>query len=111
MGGLLNPVLAPFGTRAAERADPEASRVPASGSPGWIAKIAALVGRMTGTAASAESPLRIEARLSLGPKKSLALVDCHGRRVLLALSGDAIVPVLQIAEPKPRVRNTKEPAQ
>jgi hypothetical protein len=34
--------------------------------------------------------------LNLGPKKSLVLVNCCGKRVLLALSGDTIVPVVDL---------------
>jgi flagellar biogenesis protein FliO len=50
--------------------------------------------RLTGTrAAAADALLRAEARLSLGPKKSLVLVNCCGRRVLVGLSGDAMVPL------------------
>jgi flagellar biogenesis protein FliO len=43
--------------------------------------------------AAVDAPLRAEARLSLGPKKSLVLVNCCGRRVLLGLSGDALIPL------------------
>jgi flagellar biogenesis protein FliO len=42
-------------------------------------------------AAATDAPLRAVARLSLGPKRSLVLVSCCGRRVLLGLSGDAMV--------------------
>jgi hypothetical protein len=52
-------------------------------------------------AAAAETPLRAEARLSLGPKKSLVLVNCCGRRVLLGIAGDAIVPLGEV-ESAPR---------
>jgi flagellar biogenesis protein FliO len=44
----------------------------------------------------AEAPLRVEGRISLGPKKSLVLVDCRGREVLLAISGDAVTPVMEL---------------
>jgi flagellar biogenesis protein FliO len=48
--------------------------------------------RLTGArAAAVDAPLRAEARLSLGPKRSLVLVNCCGRRVLLGFSGDAMV--------------------
>lgn len=53
----------------------------------------------------AAAPLRVEARLSLGVKKSLVLVNCRGRQVLLALSGDTVAPVLELGEAaKPRRR-------
>ena len=43
-----------------------------------------------------DAPLRVEGRISLGPKKSLVLVDCRGRQVLLAVSGDAVTPVMEL---------------
>lgn len=50
--------------------------------------------------AGAESPLRVEGRISLGPKKSLVLVECRGRQVLLAVSGDAVTPVMELPRPR-----------
>jgi flagellar biogenesis protein FliO len=60
----------------------------------WLRRVA------RGRAADAEAPLRAEARMSLGPKKSLVLVNCCGRRVLLGLSGDAIVPLGEVELPR-----------
>ena len=45
---------------------------------------------------AANAPLQLEARMSLGAKKSLVLVQCCGKRVLLAVSGDTIAPVMEI---------------
>lgn len=56
---------------------------------GWLRRIARPVG-------AADAPLHIVARLSLGPKKSLVLVSCCGRRLLLSLSGDTIAPLMEI---------------
>jgi flagellar biogenesis protein FliO len=50
-----------------------------------------------------EAALRVEGRISLGAKKSLVLVDCRGRQVLLAVTGDAITPVMEL----PRTRKGK----
>jgi flagellar biogenesis protein FliO len=56
------------------------------------ARVLGWLRRLTGArTAAADAPLRAEARLSLGPKKSLVLVNCCGRRVLLGLSGEAMV--------------------
>lgn len=66
--------------------------------PGWMAAPAAWL-RGLGRARGAVAPLRVEARLSLGAKKSLVLVNCRGRQVLLALSGETVVPVLELAVP------------
>jgi hypothetical protein len=59
--------------------------------------------RVFPASANADVLLRLEGRLSLGPKKTLLLVDCCGKKVLLAVSGDTIVPVLEFARPKRRV--------
>ncbi len=64
----------------------------------WAARLAGWVRRMAKGPAAGDAPLRMEARLHLGPKKSLVLVDCCGKKVLLAMSGDAIVPVLELAK-------------
>jgi hypothetical protein len=63
---------------------------------GWLGWAAAWLRRVTNAPAAGEAALRIEARLGMGPKKSLVLVSCRGRQVLLALSGEAIVPVLEL---------------
>lgn len=52
----------------------------------------------------AEMPLRVEARVSLGPKQSLVLVNCRGRRVLLAVSGAGIAPVMEMARERAGTR-------
>jgi len=62
----------------------------------WIDRLRVWVLRISKPAVDA--PLRIEARLSLGPKKSLVLVSCCGRRMLLSISGDAIAPVLEVVQ-------------
>ncbi len=64
---------------------------------GWIGRAAAWLRRIGGTQARAEAPLRVEARLTLGPKKSLVLVRCQGRQLLLAVAGDSIAPVMEVA--------------
>ena len=69
------------------------------GWSGWMARPAAWL-RGLGRARAAAAPLCVEARLSLGAKKSLVLVNCQGRQVLLALSGDTVAPVLELGAPK-----------
>jgi flagellar biogenesis protein FliO len=76
---------------------------------GWMARPAAWLRGLSGTRAAA-APLRVEARLSLGAKKSLVLVNCRGHQVLLALSGDTVSPVLQLAAPAaPKTRKGRTP--
>ncbi|HTX43064.1 MAG TPA: flagellar biosynthetic protein FliO [Acidobacteriaceae bacterium] len=65
-------------------------------SSGWVGRAAAWLRRIGSTRARAEAPLRVEARLSLGPKKSLVLVRCQGRQLLLAVAGDSIAPLLEM---------------
>ena len=45
------------------------------------------------------SGLRIEERLHLGPKKSLLLVNCHGRRFLVATAGETIASLIEVGMP------------
>ena len=71
-----------------------------------MVRFRAIVQRLLHAPTATDAPLRLEARLNLGPKKSLFLVNCCGRRVLLAVSGDTIVPVAEL--PKPG--RTKTPA-
>jgi len=42
---------------------------------------------------------RIEERLHLGPKKSLLLVNCHGRRFLVATAGETIASLIEVGMP------------
>lgn len=71
------------------------------GWPEWISGPAGWLRGLRQARATA-SPLRIEARVSLGAKKSLVLVNCRGRQVLLALSGDAVVPVMELPAARAR---------
>lgn len=64
---------------------------------GWVGRVAAWLRRIGGTPARAAAPLRLEARVSLGPKKSLVLVHCQGRQLLLAVAGDSITPLMEMA--------------
>ena len=61
------------------------------------ARMTAWLRRLAAPRAAGDAPLLLEARLGLGPKKSLVLVNCCGKRVLLALSGDTIHPVMEIS--------------
>jgi flagellar biogenesis protein FliO len=65
---------------------------------GWFARVMRWVQRLT-TVPALGASLRVEARLNLGPKKSLVLVNCQERQVLLALSGDTIATVMEITDP------------
>jgi hypothetical protein len=44
-----------------------------------------------------ESALRIEEKLSLGPKKMLFLVHCKGRELLVATGTDSIVSMMELS--------------
>jgi flagellar biogenesis protein FliO len=63
---------------------------------GLVAGFRSALQRLLRAPIAGDAPLRLEARLNLGPKKSLMLVNCCGRRVLLAVSGDTIVPVADV---------------
>lgn len=53
----------------------------------------ALAGRQHGAA----SALRVEERLSLGPKKMLFLVECSGRQFLVAAGAETIVSMIEVS--------------
>lgn len=85
----------------------EVLSVERSGWPGWMTRSATWL-RGLGRARAAAAPLRVEARLNLGAKKSLVLVNCQGRQVLLALSGDSVAPLLELALPDaPKMRRKR----
>jgi len=52
--------------------------------------------KLLGTAQPSDCLLSIEERLTIGPKKTLVLVNCCGRRFLLAIADDAISPMIEV---------------
>lgn len=84
MGAIVNPAM----VRPMRALDTQ------TGDDSLAARLLGWLRRLTGARrAVIDTPLRAEARLSLGPKKSLVLVNCCGRRVLLGISGDNLVPL------------------
>jgi flagellar biogenesis protein FliO len=67
-----------------------------------------LVKRFTRAATSTERALVLEDRIALGPKKSLAVVRCHGRRFLVASAGDTVGPLIEVTPLKPPRRSGQE---
>jgi flagellar biogenesis protein FliO len=61
----------------------------------------ALLRKFVSRAGTDERVLAVEARVAIGPKKSLVLVRCHGRRFLIASAGDTIGPVIEVGSAKP----------
>lgn len=84
---------------------------PAWGWRGWLAQPANWVRGFAIRREPEEVPLRVEGRLNLAPKKQLVLVNCRGRQVLLALSGDTISPVMEIAAEPVRQRRSSNRAR
>lgn len=72
---------------------------PETGTGGWAERMGAWM-RSLGKSCAGASPLRLEARIGLGGKKSLVLVSCRGRQVLLAVSGETVTPVMEIPAPR-----------
>lgn len=66
---------------------------------GWLGWATAWLRRVASGSTASQGALRVESRMSLGPKKSLVLVNCRGREVLLAVSGDSITAVMDMGEP------------
>ncbi|HEX3472672.1 MAG TPA: flagellar biosynthetic protein FliO, partial [Silvibacterium sp.] len=52
--------------------------------------------KLSWTAQPSERYLSIEERLAIGPKRTLMLVNCRGRRFLLAMAGDTISPMIEV---------------
>jgi flagellar biogenesis protein FliO len=52
--------------------------------------------RLSRVRATQQGALRIEERLQFGPKKTLLLVSCHGRRFLVATAGETIAPLIEV---------------
>jgi flagellar biogenesis protein FliO len=50
---------------------------------------------------SADNALRIEEKLSLGPKKMLFLVSCREKEFLIAAGADSIVSVVEVSSTVP----------
>ncbi len=57
---------------------------------------------------AAERALAVEERVTIGPKKSLLVVRCHGQRFLVATAGDTIGPLVEISSPRAVRRSRKE---
>jgi hypothetical protein len=48
------------------------------------------------TSETPERLISLEERLVIGPKKTLMLVNCAGRRFLFATAGDSITPFVEV---------------
>jgi flagellar biogenesis protein FliO len=73
-------------------------------APHFRGALRRLLRRFTSAPNSTERLLAVEDRVTLGPKKALLLVRCHGRRFLIATAGDTIGPIMEVATPKPAGR-------
>jgi len=71
-----------------------------SGQEGWAGAWLRRIRGLVKARSAGEAALRVEGRISLGPKKSLVLVDCRGRQVLLAVSGDTVTPLMEMPRPR-----------
>ena len=73
----------------------------------WTMRLGLWLRRLMSLPTAGEVPIRLEGRLSLGPKKSLVLVHCRGKSVLLALGGEMIAPIMEVPAHR---RRKREPA-
>ncbi len=71
----------------------------------WTMRMGLWLRRLMSLPTAGEMPIRLEGRLSLGPKKSLVLVNCRGKSVLLALGSESITPVMEVPAPRRRRRD------
>lgn len=83
-----NPAPAPA---SLEKSGRRRRLAPFPGLPGWLAGFVERFGKPP-----AERTLQVEERLMVGGKKSVLLIACHGRRFLLASSGDAMTPFIEV---------------
>jgi flagellar biogenesis protein FliO len=68
----------------------------------WLPDLLRAMGRrMSQSRGDAERHLRIDERVSIGPKKSLLLVSCCGQRVLVAVAGETVTMLLALDTRKP----------
>jgi len=73
---------------------------PPVSADGWAVRVGGWLRRFRSAAARGDTLLSLEGRVSLGPKKALMLVNCCGKRVLVAVSGDSVTPILELPRPK-----------
>ena len=74
----------------------------------WTMRLGLWLRRLMSLPTVGEMPIRLEGRLNLGPKKSLVLVNCRGKSVLLALGTEAITPIMEVPAHR---RRRREPPQ
>jgi Flagellar biosynthesis protein, FliO len=74
----------------------------------WTMRLGLWLRRLMSLPTAGEMPIRLEGRLNLGPKKSLVLVNCRGKSVLLALGSEVITPILEVPAQR---RHRREPGQ
>jgi hypothetical protein len=74
----------------------------------WTMRLGLWLRKLMSLPTAGELPIRLEGRLSLGPKKSLVLVNCRGKSVLLALGSEVITPIMEVPAHR---RRKREPAQ
>ncbi|HEX4312287.1 MAG TPA: flagellar biosynthetic protein FliO [Acidobacteriaceae bacterium] len=74
----------------------------------WTMRMGLWLRRLMSLPTAGEMPIRLEGRLNLGPKKSLVLVNCRGKSVLLAMGSDVITPIMEVPAHR---RRKREPGQ
>lgn len=74
----------------------------------WTMKLGLWLRKLMSLPTAGEMPIRLEGRLNLGPKKSLVLVNCRGKSVLLAIGSEVITPIMEVPAHR---RRKREPAQ
>jgi len=73
----------------------------------WTMRLGLWLRKLMSLPTAGEIPIRLEGRLNLGPKKSLVLVNCRGKSVLLALGSEVITPIMEVPAHR---RRKREPA-
>lgn len=74
----------------------------------WTMRLGLWLRKLMSLPTAGEMPIRLEGRLNLGPKKSLVLVNCRGKSVLLAMGSEVITPIMEVPAHR---RRKREPSQ
>jgi flagellar biogenesis protein FliO len=70
-----------------------------------------ILSRCTKANDTGERLLTLEGRLAIGPKETLTLVQCAGRRYLVAAGGGSIVSLTEVSSPSGRRQRVRKEEQ
>jgi len=75
---------------------PNVSALPPAAMQRLAGLVRMLVAKLSRAASPARNILSVEERLTIGPKKTVMVLNCDGRRFLLVTAGEMIAPLIEI---------------